>query len=627
MPGRVSVVPRRPGADTLETTSSRRNPVRLAAIDIGTNSIHMVIAEATSRDAFTVLDREREVVQVGRGSFHEGRLQPVAMRRTALALARFVQLARRLSVDRILCTATAAVREARNGGDFLRLARHESGISPRVIPSEEEGRLIHLAVQSALHLPDQPALLVDIGGGSAQLVHVRGSELLRAVGVPLGALRLTETLLEKDPPDPNEVDRLRRHVRKQLRRAFESFEGPAPEKVYGSSGAIHALASLVHFEERGRELPQINGHVLELDGLSALTRRLERMPRAQRERLPGIDAARAEILVPGAIVLEQVLRLAGASGITLSDYGVREGLVTDWLRRHDRELSTIEAAGDLRLRSVFGLLGRFDPDGRHARHVAFLSLRLFDELRPWHELGVREREWLQYAGLLHDVGSAVGYDGHAQHSSYVIRNGSLRGLTGEEIEVVAAVARYHGRTRPKRKRDEAYADLPKPLRRTVRWLSAMLRVAEGLDRSHYQLVRGVIVRRRRKDFVLVADTRRQAQLELWAGRRRAADLSELLGHAVVVQPAPGDVSASRARRVAGAAAPGPRPAASRSPEREPAPLGPAVPGSLPATTGRSALPVHAAKPGSAPREGANGHPSRASRVSRATGNPPRIANT
>jgi exopolyphosphatase/guanosine-5'-triphosphate,3'-diphosphate pyrophosphatase len=529
--------------------------VRLAAIDIGTNSIHMVIARATRGDAFTVLDREREVVQIGRGSFVQGRLGQEAMTRTALALQRFVQLARRHGVDRILCTATAAVREAKNGGDFLRLARREAGLSPQVIPSEEEGRLIHLAVQAALPLPDHPALLVDIGGGSVQLVLVRGPELLRVVGAPLGALRLTETMLDRDPPSRDSVARLRRAVRKQLRRALEHFAATPPESVFGSSGSIHALAEVVHQEEAGRELPQINGHVLPVEALAALTRRLERMPRPQRERLPGIDAARAEILLPGAVVLEQVLELTGASGITLTDYGVREGLVTDWLRRHARELSSLEAADDLRLRSVLGLLARFDPDGRHARHVAELSCRLFDELRHGHDLGDREREWLRFAALLHDIGSSVAYDGHAQHSAYLIRNGGLRGLTGEEIEVVAAIARHHGRARPRRSRDEAYAALPRALRRAVRWLSAILRVAEGLDRSHYQLVRDLAVRRRRGPVVVRVDAASQAQLELWAARRRASDLARLLGHAVTFRPAKRASAPSRAGAAAGEAPP------------------------------------------------------------------------
>lgn len=581
--------------------------MRLAAIDIGTNSIHMVIAEATRGDSFSVLDREREVVQVGRGSFREGRLQPDAMRRTAFALQRFVQLARRHSVDRILCTATAAVREARNGGDFLKLARREAGISPRVIPSEEEGRLIHLAVQAALPLPEKPALIVDIGGGSVQLVHVRGRELLRVVGVPLGALRLTETLLEHDPPTEAELSALRRLARKQLRRALESFDGPAPEEVYGSSGAIHALAQLAHREATERELAQLNGHVFTLEALAALTRRLEGLPQAQRERLRGIDAARAEILVPGAVVLEQVLRLVGAPGITLSDYGVREGLVTDWLRRHASELASLEDGGDLRLRSVFGLLARFDPDGRHARHVAHLSLRLFDELRPWHDLGVREREWLHFAALLHDVGSTVAYDGHAAHSAYILRNGGLRGLTGEEVEVLALVARYHGGARPKRRRDDAYAELPKKLRRSVRWLSAMLRVAEGLDRSHYQLVRDLRVRRRRERFTIVADARRTAQLELWAGRGRAADLGRLLGHDVTVEPSAAEQAAGKARRAGAAAAPGARDAAHRSPERAADPARPAPARSPRGSTDRAARPARAASDAAPAREPANGH--------------------
>src|SRR4029077_8327168 len=233
---------------------------------------------------------------------------------------------------------------------------------------------------------------------------------------------------------------------------------------------------------------------------------------------------------------EQVLRLTGATGLTLSDYGVREGLVTDWLRWHARELSTMETATDLRMRSVLGLLARFDSVGRHPRHVAALSLQLFDELSAWHGYGAQEREWLQFAALLHDVGSAIAYDGHAQHSAYVIRNGGLRGLTAEEIEIVALVARYHGGARPKKRRDDTYAGLRKRARRTVRWLSAMLRVAEGFDRSHYQLVRSLSVRRRGERLVIVADARRHAQLEIWAGRRRATDLARLLGHDVRVVP-------------------------------------------------------------------------------------------
>ncbi len=567
--------------------------MRIAAIDIGTNSIHMVIAEARRGEDFSVLDREREVVQVGRGSFGDGRLRRVPMRRTVHALRRFVQLARRHSVDRILCTATAAVREARNGGDFLSWARREAGISPRVIPSEEEGRLIHLAVQAALRLDDDPALIVDIGGGSAQLVRVRGDELQSVSGVPLGALRLTETMLPRDPATAADLEELRRHVRRHLKTALGSIEDPP--SVYGSSGAIHALAQLAFMQEHGRALPQLNGHVLSLTSLSALTRRLERMPRAQRERLPGIDEMRAEILVPGAIVLEQVLRLSGASGITISDYGVREGLVTDWLRRHAAELTTIETADDLRMRSVLGLLARFQHDDRHPRHIAALSLQLFDALRPWHGLGVREREWLNFAALLHDIGSTVAYDGHARHSAYLIRQSGLRGLTADEVALVALVAQHHGAARPKRKREPAYAERSKVERRTVRWLSAMLRVAEGLDRSHYQLVRAIRVRLRRERFQLVVEARRHAQLELWAGQRRATDLAKLLGSPIEVSAAVNERGASsRSKRDDGEANAGMPDADAPTAPRKARPRGPARRRTSPTPRDRSAPPAPAA---------------------------------
>jgi exopolyphosphatase/guanosine-5'-triphosphate,3'-diphosphate pyrophosphatase len=319
------------------------------------------------------------------------------------------------------------------------------------------------------------------------------------------------------------------------------------------------------------------------------------MPRAQRERLTGIDEARAEILVPGAIVLEQVLRLSGARAITLSDYGVREGLVTDWLRRHAQELPALDAAGDVRLRSVLGLLARFTRDDRHPHHIAALSLQLFDALRSWHGLGVREREWLQFAALLHDIGSSVAYDGHARHSAYLIRQGGLRGLTASEIELVALVAQYHGAARPRKKRDSVFAGLRKPERRIVRWLSAMLRVAEGLDRSHYQLVRALQVRVRRERVLVVADSKRHARLELWAGQRRAADLARLLGLPVELSPSVSERSAApRGRRDAAEAAAAPHDATLPGAARTGARRRLGAPRTKPAPSGRSVRPAPAA---------------------------------
>jgi len=501
--------------------------MRLAAIDIGTNSIHIVIAQASGKGGFEVLDREREVVQVGKGSFTTGRLRKDAIARSVESLARFVALARRMGVERIACTATAAVREAKNGGDFVSAARAVAGITPRVIPAREEGRLIHLAVRSALPLPVAPSLILDIGGGSLQMVVGDREKLLRVVSAPLGALRLAELYPLGNPPRPAALVQLKRVVRKLARPGLETAREYEPAKVYGSSGSIHALAHATRALEGGKAIRHLNGHVLAIRALARTVRALEGMTVAERARVPGIDPARAEILLHGGIVLLHVLAGVGTEGITISDYGVREGLLADDIARHAKEISRLDRIDDLRLRSVHQLLARFRGDEAHARHVADLSLALFDALRLEHRLGDDPRRQLEYAALLHDIGSVIAHERHTEHAHYIIKNGGLRGLPAEEVEVVAAVARYHGKARPK-KGDRALAALDRAGRRTVRWLSAILRIAEALDRSQYQLVRGLKISRAGGALTLRLAARETAQLELWAARERAELLSKLL---------------------------------------------------------------------------------------------------
>jgi exopolyphosphatase/guanosine-5'-triphosphate,3'-diphosphate pyrophosphatase len=512
--------------------------VKIAAIDIGTNSIHMVIARSTGAAGFEMSDREREVVQIGRGSFESGRLRAGAIRSTVEALKRLVDLARRRQVDRILCTATAAVREARNAAAFLDAAREVAGIVPRVIPPEEEGRLIYLAVKSALRFDAKPSLIVDIGGGSAQLVVADAEHLIEARSAPLGALRLTEHLQASDPPSRRDLLQLRRHIRRGAAETLKAVAALKPARVYGSSGSIHALAELSHQMETGKPLAQLNGHVLKRAALERLSRRLQRMTLAEREKLPGLDSRRAEIIIAGGMVLAHILEFLEADGITISDFGVREGLIIDYLSSHGREVRALDGVQDLRMRSVLQLLQKFEPeevDMRHAQHVASLSLVMFDALRKRHGLGNDERDLLQFAALLHDVGSVVDYDRHAENSAYLIRNSRLRGLSAGETEIVSNVARYHGKARPRR-RDERFAALDRGDRRTVRWLSAMLKIAEGLDRSHYQLVHEMRVSVRRSRVSLRLAAPRGAALELWAARRRTAPLERLLGAPVRIGP-------------------------------------------------------------------------------------------
>jgi exopolyphosphatase/guanosine-5'-triphosphate,3'-diphosphate pyrophosphatase len=504
----------------------------LAAIDIGTNSIHMVISRATGQ-GIEVVDREREVTQVGRGSFVGGRLRAEAVNKTLEVLARFVRLARSHQVDRILCTATAAVREARNAGRFVREARRLTGVTPRIIPPEEEGRLNYLAIRSSLALGEETSLIIDIGGGSVQLAAVNAQKLQRMKSVPLGALRLTEGFLVEDPPSRRSLSRLVRHIRKTAKPALETMRELSPKRVYGSSGAIHALAQACAWRETGSGIDQLNGFFLPLASLVRLTKDLERMPYAERDKLKGLDARRAEIVLPGALVLVHVIKAVGANGITLSDAGVREGLVIDYVVRHGKEIEELKGVDDLQRRSVLRLLTKFGEDGPHPRHVAKLSLALFDGLAYKHGLGEDARRLLEHAALLHDIGNVIGHDDHAAHSQYIIKNGNLRGFLPEETELIANVARYHGKKKP-RKRDDSMAGLARRQRRLVKWLAAILRIAEALDRSQYQLVEDVIVARRPSRVTIYLRAKGDVQLELWATRRRVALLEELLNRSVRV---------------------------------------------------------------------------------------------
>jgi len=513
--------------------------MKLAAIDIGTNSIHIVIAQATGKGGFEVLDREREVVQVGKGSFATGRLRKSAILRTVEALARFVALARRMGVERIACTATAAVREAKNGGDFVRAARQIAGITPRVIPAREEGRLIYLGVRNALAVPASGRFLVlDIGGGSLQMVVGDREKLEHVVSAPLGALRLGELYPLGDPPKPPALAKLQRYVRKTAKPGLAATMEFKPKEVFGSSGSIHALAHAARAMEGGEPIKQINGHVLSRRQLQKTLTWLEGMKVAERAKIQGIDPGRAEIIVHGGVVLLHVLAQAKMDGITLSDFGVREGLLADEIQRSAMEITKLDKIEDLRLRSVLQLLDRFRGDEAHARHVTELSLALFDGLRREHLLDDDARRLLEYAGLLHDIGSVIRHDRHTEHSYYLIKHGGLRGLPEEEVEIVAEVARWHGKGRPK-KGDAAFDLLPRKAKKTVRWLAAILRIAEALDRSQYQLVRGVTVSRAGGALTLRVQAKENARLEVWAARERVTLLARLLGREVrVVLQAP-----------------------------------------------------------------------------------------
>ena len=505
--------------------------MRLAAIDIGTNSVHMIVVRVRPDRSFEVVDREKEMVRLGAGGLDGRRLTESAMHAALLALSKFRRIAQSHQVDEVLAAATSATREAENGPEFLAAIERETGIRARVISGTEEARLIHRAAIYGVDVRDDPAVVIDIGGGSVEITLGHGPDLQLARSFKIGVLRLMERFVASDPLDARDERRLVREIGRQIEEHAQAILAAGYTRVVGTSGTILSLGALAAREGSGREVSDLRNLRVSARALHRLRKRLVALPLQQRLRMPGMEPRRADISVAGAVLLDTILRRLEAEEITLCDLALREGLVLDYIERETGHIARAEAYPDVRRRSIVELAERCGYAAPHAQQVARLAVSLFDQTRPLHGLGDREREWLEYASLAHDLGVHISYERHHRHSDYLIRHGDLRGFTPEEIGILALVARYHRRTPPKKSHREFRA-LPGRVRRTVRALSALLRLAEGLDRSHSQPLASVQVHDRGDDLLLQLVATGDAELELWAAGRHAGPFERLAGKPV-----------------------------------------------------------------------------------------------
>jgi exopolyphosphatase / guanosine-5'-triphosphate,3'-diphosphate pyrophosphatase len=508
--------------------------VKVAALDLGSNSIHMVVAEVSSAGTFRVLGRDKEMVRLGAGTFARKSLDIPTIDRALFALRRFSRIARNHEVEKTIAVATAAVREAENGEEFLNRVGREIGVWPRVLSGDEEARLIYLSVRHSVNLAGRRALVVDIGGGSVELALGAGPVPDWTASEKLGVLRMTERFVGSDPIDVRDEGRLEQYVQRALERHLPTLRSHGFDVVVGTSGTVLALGGLAVEREQGQAPDNLHHVVVPARGLSAVRDVLVQTDARARQRLAPIGRQRADIVVAGAVVLDTLLRAVGARELLLCEWSLREGALLDFIQAHPRWLVRAEAYPDVRRRSVVDLGERCSYDAAHAEHVAGLALQILDATQDRHGLGAREREWLEYAALLHDVGHHIAYPGHHKHSAYLIREGGLLGFDPMEIEVMAAVARYHRRAPPSRKHAEFDA-LPARLRRRVRLLSGCLRVAEALDRSHRQVVNGLRARPETEGLRLLCRARGDAQLERWSASGRLEPLEEALGCRVKIE--------------------------------------------------------------------------------------------
>ncbi len=468
-----------------------RPPV-LAAIDMGTNSFHMVVARGAVDGGFEVITTEKDMVRLGKGSGEMKQLTPEAMERGIASLKRMLAVAASYDAA-VSAVATSAVREARNRFEFLDRVEAETGLTIDVISGFEEARLIHLGVLQALPVFDKRILVVDIGGGSTELLVGEGDALKAVRSVKLGSIRLTDRFFRSDDAAakiaPEQVDECRRYVRSILAGAAHDLEPLGHEVAIGSSGTITALGVLAA-TERGEELAFTNGLVFSRSELAALVDRLVRSTESERLAMDGMDDRRVDIIVGGALLLEAVFEMLGVAEMTVSGYALREGVLYDRL--------SARAAGntrlsDLRRSNARRLSQQLDPDSRHAEVCARLAVRLFDETRDLHGLGDDDRELLDMAALVHNVGLSISHAAHHQHTYYIVRNSEqLTGFTDRELELLAQIARYHRRSHPSPRHAE-FAGLGADDQRQVSVLAGLLRVAIGLDRGHQGSVGDVVV--------------------------------------------------------------------------------------------------------------------------------------
>src|SRR5436190_4599179 len=501
--------------------------MRIAAIDIGTNSIHMIVVRVRPDLSFEVIDREKEMVRLGAGGLDGRSLTPTATTAALQTLAKFRRLADSHKVDEIVAAATSAIREADNGGDFIAEVARRTGIKIRIISGIEEARLIHLAAVYGVHMGGSPAVVIDIGGGSTEVTLGTGSHLSHARSFKLGVIRLTERFVRTDPLAPRDERRLVKHINKDIGGYLDTIAEKRFERVIGTSGTILSLGAHALSEDGIVRDEALRNQRVSAKAIRRLRKRLSGADLDSRLHMDGLDPRRADIAVAGSVLLDSVLRRLGAADITLCDLALREGLVLDYIHRNTATIRKIERYPDVRRRSIVELGERSGYVAGHARHVAQLALSLFDQTRAVHKLGDREREWLEYGALLHDAGVHISYERHHRHSYYLIKNGELRGFDPQEIEIIALLARYHRQATPK-KNHEGYGGLKGNVRRTVRTLAAMLRLAEGLDRSHAQIVTALDVVPHGNEFRIRLKAAGDAELELWAAHRHGEPLERVL---------------------------------------------------------------------------------------------------
>lgn len=497
----------------------------LAAIDIGTNSIHMVVVKINAHlKTFSIVTREKDTVRLGDRNPKTKELTPEAIARSLAALKRCQDLAISLNVDHIVAVATSATRESPNGSEFLEQIEREIGLKVDLISGQEEARRIYLGVLSGMDFNDQPHILIDIGGGSTELILADQYDARFLSSTKVGAVRLSQEFVTTDPISPYEYAYLQAYIRGMLERTTDELlshlKPNEQPRFIATSGTAETLAMIIALEQTGVEPNPLNGYKISKRDLKFWLRKLSLMTCAERYNVNGMNDRRAEIIVAGALILLEAMELLNIDELTVCERALREGVIIDWMLTHGYIDSHFRYQSEIRPRSVLKIAHKYQVNLESNHRIANFALKLFDSLgNKLHQWGEIEREWLWGAAILYNCGLHISHSAYHKHSYYLIRNAEFLGFTEIEIEMMANIARYHRKSKPKRKH-EPYKNLSLIHQKVIKQLSAILRLAVALDRRQIGAVKDLScfydpIKRVVKLTLIPSQINDNCALELW----------------------------------------------------------------------------------------------------------------
>lgn len=459
---------------------------RLAAIDIGTNSIRSIVVEVNNKGIYRVLDDEKVSVRLGDGLSHSGLITSSAQAKAREALTRLKKIIDGYGVLAIEAVATSAVRKASNGSAFIHSIKEEVGLEVEVITGEAEAELAALSAFNSFELGNTRLLLADIGGGSLELVTTIGQHTEHIVSLDLGAVYLTELFLKSDPVTTIEEQNLRKHIRKRFKSTFKT-DRPVIQGIIGSGGTVTSLAAMT-MALRKDSYESVHGYEVLRSDLIHLLAMLMRKTTRERREIQGLNPERADIITAGITVIDELMELFKVNSVRINERGIREGLILRAIKKHS--LNRREDSLRTWLASVCDLATSCHYDEQHSLHVAHLALDIAFSLCTLYKIGENDIRLLHAAAILHDIGYFINYSSHHKHSYHLIRHADLIGFTPRERELVAQIARYHRKALPKKKHEQ-YMRLSPEDQQLVSRLGGILRLADGLDRRRNSLVTGV----------------------------------------------------------------------------------------------------------------------------------------